>query len=140
MTQREEKLGKDLKLGFAEVGADLTITQRGDLETISDEENLGQAIMCRLSTEKGELFDIGHPEYGSRLHEVVGEINNELTRRKVKAIVQDCLNQETRIKEINSIKVSADQYDQHRLNIEITILPVEGNNFLTLLYPFHLEG
>jgi phage baseplate assembly protein W len=93
-----------------------------------------------LSTEKGELFDIGHPEYGSRLHEVVGEINNELTRRKVKAIVQDCLNQETRIKEINSIKVSADQYDHHRLNIEITILPVEGSNFLTLLYPFHLEG
>jgi phage baseplate assembly protein W len=140
MTLEEKKLGQDLKLGFGEIGADLTVTLRGDLETVSGEKNLEQAIIARLSTEQGELYDIGHSEYGSRLHEAIGEINNEVTRRKIKAIVHECLTQESRIREITSINVFSDSHDHHRLNIEVTVLTVEGKNYLTLMYPFRLEG
>jgi phage baseplate assembly protein W len=140
MTLKEEKLGRDLKLKFGDYGADLSVSTRGDLDTVSDEDNLAQAIISRLSTEKGELYDIGHPDYGSRLYEVIGEVNNEMTRRLIKAIVQECLNQENRIKEIRSINVYTDQEDPHKLNIEFSILTAEGSNQLTLMYPFPLEG
>jgi phage baseplate assembly protein W len=139
-SKEEEKMGKDLRLGFDELGADLTLTKKGDLSTVQDHENLAQAIIARLSTEEGELYDTGHPDYGSRLHEVIGEVNNEMTRRRIQAIVQDCLSQENRIKEVTSVNVLSDPNDHHKINIEITVLPQEGKEFLTLTYPFQLEG
>jgi len=140
MTENGEKLGKDLKLKFYEIGADLTATKKGDFETVKDEDNLAQAIITRLSTDQGELYDIGHADYGSRLHEVIGEINNEATRQRLKALVRECLVQERRIVEINNISVLPDPSDLHRVDIEITILPIESSVYLTIVYPFRLEG
>ena len=66
MSEKGE-LGKDLKLRFdkleIELGADLA-TDKGDFETVSDEQNLVQAILHRLTTEEGELYDIGHFIFG----------------------------------------------------------------------------
>jgi phage baseplate assembly protein W len=140
ISKEEEKMGRDLKLRFSELGADLTITRKGDLSTVSSEDNLAQAIIARLATEEGELYDIGHPNYGSRLSEVIGEVNNEITRRKIKTVVQECLIQEPRIKRVTGINVLSDPLDHHRINIEITVLPQGTEGFLTIMFPFHLEG
>lgn len=149
MYKKEEKLGKDLRLSFErtdldlisiERGADLDISTEGDLGIITDEDNLLQAIICRLATSEGELYDVGHADYGSRLHEMVGEINNAATRHRIKALIRECLNQEPRIKEIVSVNVLTDHRDPNRVNIEITVLPIEKSANLTIMYPFHLEG
>jgi len=139
MAARRQKIGEDLKLKFDELGADLTVNSEGDLDTISDEDNLAQAIIARLSTEVGELADVGHADYGSRLHELVGEINNEATRERIKALVIECLTQERRIKKIASVNVKTDPHDPNRVDIEITVLPIGSRTFLTVLYPFRLE-
>jgi phage baseplate assembly protein W len=136
----DDKLGKDLKLRFDELGADLAVTRKGDLSTIEEEDNLAQAIICRLTTEEGELYDLGHADYGSRLHEVIGEINNDLTRHKIKSIVQDCLSEEPRIAEIVSVNVLSDLMNHHKVNIELTVLPQKTKKPITLYYPFRLEG
>lgn len=140
MTENGEKLGKDLKLRFYEIGADLTATRKGDLGTVTDADNLAQAIITRLSTDEGELHDIGHADYGSRLHEVIGEVNNNATRQRLKALVRECLVQEPRIVEVTNINVLPDPNDPHRVDIEITILPIESSVYLTIVYPFRLEG
>ena len=44
----------------------------GDLDTVSGRTNMAQAIVNRLLTRRGELSKLGHPDYGSRLHELVG--------------------------------------------------------------------
>ncbi len=129
---------KDLKLKFDRLGADLMATG-GDLVTVSSEENLAQAIINRLTTDEGELEDIGHADYGSRLYQVVGEPNNEGTRAKIKNVVGYCLSQEPRIKEVTGIDIRTNPRDQNRLDIEITVVPVEGGRSLSLSYPFHLE-
>lgn len=134
------KIGKDLKLKFSELGADLTVTDHGDLDTVENEDDLAQAIIVRLSTDVGELYDIGHADYGSRLYEVVGELNSEPTRKRVQSLVRECLFQELRIKEVVSVNVLADQKEPHRLDIEITVLPISSSVYLTLSYPFRLEG
>jgi phage baseplate assembly protein W len=140
LTEDEENLGKDLKLRFYETGADLTTTKKGDFETITDEDNLAQAIIARLATEEGELYDIGHADYGSRLNEVIGEINNETTRQRLKALIRECLIQERRIKEVVNINVLPDPHDPHRVDIEMTILPIKSSSYLTIVYPFRMEG
>jgi len=139
LSEKKEKIGKDLKLEFDPLGADLIVT-KGDFETISDENNLVQAIIHRLTTDQGELHDIGHADYGSRLHELVGERNNLRTRERLKNLIHACLAEEPRVLEVTDIKVTPNQYDPNRLDIEITVLPIGKSTFLSVVYPFSLEG
>lgn len=131
-------LKTDLKLRFDERGADITFRE-GDLEIISQEENLAQAILHRLMTERGELTELGHPDYGSRLNELLGKPNNESTRNRARALVLECLAQEPRIREFLSVNVSSNRLDPSRLDIEIYVLPVRSERPVSILYPFSLE-
>jgi len=137
---QKQRIGKDLRLQFVELGADLSPTVKGDLDIVENEDNLLQAITIRLCTDEGELYDIGHADYGSRLFEAVGEINNEATRKRIELIVRECLSQEPRIKEVVNVSVLTNKADLQRVDIEITVLPIESNQYVTLLYPFSLEG
>jgi phage baseplate assembly protein W len=139
MAEKKNVIGKDLKLKFDELGADLTVTPEGDFGTVSEEDDLAQAIIARLSTDEGELHDIGHADYGSHLHDLIGQVNNAVTRERTKALVRDCLTQETRIKEVTSINVRSAAHDPSRVDIEITVLPIGSSVFLTIVYPFSLE-
>jgi phage baseplate assembly protein W len=140
LTENEIDLGKDLKLKFDEIGADLSATKKGDLGTVTDADNLAQAIIARLSTDEGELYDIGHADYGSRLHDVIGEINNEATRQRIKGLVRECLVQEHRIREVINVNVIPHSHDPNRVDIEMTILPIKSSGQLKIVYPFSLEG
>jgi len=139
LSEEKKVIGKDLKLRFDLLGADLTVTSDGDLDTVSNEDNLAQAIVTRLTTEEGELYDIGHADYGSRLYELVGEVNNAATRERIKSVVLDCLANEPRIKEIGSVDVRAYSHDLHRVDIDITVLPIGSSGYIAVTYPFRLE-
>lgn len=140
MANQQEQLGRDLKLRFDQTGADLVAAFEGDFDTVADEDNLAQAIIARLATDEGELYDIGHADYGSRLHDVIGEVNNATTRQRIKAKVEECLVQETRIKQVANINVLPDPDDPHAVDIEIAIVPIKGSDYLTVSFPFRLEG
>ncbi|MGD0405314.1 MAG: DUF2634 domain-containing protein [Candidatus Bathyarchaeia archaeon] len=140
MANQQEQLGRDLKLRFDQTGADLVVAFEGDFDTVADEDNLAQAIIARLATDEGELYDIGHADYGSRLHDVIGEVNNATTRQRIKAKVEECLVQETRIRQVVNINVVPDPDDPHAVDIEIAIVPIKGSDYLTVLFPFRLEG
>lgn len=74
-----------------------------DLSTVTQIENLIQAILNRLYTRKGELAGLGHPDYGSRLYLLVGELNNLKTQALANLYIRECLQQEPRIEEIVEI-------------------------------------
>jgi phage baseplate assembly protein W len=141
----KELLGKDLKLfmemrpEYLGLGADLSVSKKGDLETVSGRENLGQAILHRLLTRKGELGDIGHPDYGSRLHELIGEPNNERTRDLVRLYTKECMSQEPRVKDIVSLKVNVPKENPHAVLLDITVLPIKSNVPMNVVFPFYLE-
>ena len=139
MSERRKIIGKDLKLGFDRLGADLTATAEGDLDTVSAEDNLAQAIILRLSIEEGELYDVGHADYGSRLYDLIGEVNNDAVRERIKVVVRNCLSQEPRIREIISVGVRTDPYDLNCVYIDMTVLPSDSENLIALTYPFRLE-
>ncbi|MFQ4135470.1 DUF2634 domain-containing protein [Nodosilinea sp. PGN35] len=82
---------------------DLSVNPRSLFNTVSDRANLGQAILNRLHTHQGALAELGHPDYGSRLHELVGELNNDRTRRLAELYIRQCLAQEVRIAEVVAV-------------------------------------
>lgn len=132
-------LGADLKLVGDETGSDLALSPSGDLELVKDEFNLGQAIINRLRTRRGELADLGHPNHGSRLHELVGEPNNERTRELARAYVRESIEQDPRVEEIISITVRPHKDDRRRLDIDITVKPIGKSTALNIVFPFYLE-
>ena len=139
MPDKSELLGKDLRLELIGAGADLSVSRAGDLNTVTGIENLAQAIFLRLSTSKGELYDIGHPEYGSRLYELFGQPNIDMTRREVVKAVIECLAEEPRIKEVIEVNVRTDPHDPNRLKVGIIVIPIESSTPLSMVYPFNLE-
>jgi phage baseplate assembly protein W len=105
-------LGNDLKLDETGTGMDLSIDKRsGDINLIFEEMNLSQAILNRFKTGIGELADIGYPDYGSEIYELLGEPNTEITRNRLANIIRATLIQESRIQEITRIVVQP--YNSH---------------------------
>ncbi|MEM2990519.1 MAG: GPW/gp25 family protein, partial [Halobacteria archaeon] len=123
---------------FDEAGADLQVKD-GDLQLAHEEENLAQAIVHRLMTDLGELEELGHPDYGSRLYDLIGQPNSEETRNLARTYVLDALSREPRIKEIVSVTVSPNILDPNRIDIEIVVIPVGKRRPLTVFYSMLLE-
>ena len=84
--------------------ADLRRTAGGDLATVDGRDTLVQAILDRLLTRRGELAGLGHPGYGSRLHELIGEPDSPRTRGWAEVHVRECLDQERRLAEVLSVR------------------------------------
>ncbi len=141
----EKLLGTDLKFilesgpEYSGLGLDLLVSKKGDLQTVSGRENLGQAILHRMMTRQGELADIGHPDYGSRLHELIGEPNNESTRDLVRLYIKECISQEPRVQDIVSLLVNVHKDNPHVVLVDLTVLPIKSNVPMNVVFPFYLE-
>jgi phage baseplate assembly protein W len=147
----EAILKTDLLLSELEQGYDLSLSERmrigpkratkeaGDLRTVTKDYNLGQAIVMRLKTRIGELTDLGHPDYGSRLYDLIGEPNNIRTKEMVRAAILEALQQEPRIRQILNVKVSTPQYDSSRVDVELRVIPADRKTPIGFTFPVRLE-
>jgi phage baseplate assembly protein W len=109
-----------------------------DLGVVSGLDNLGQAVIIRLLTPKGELAPLAHPEYGSRLHELVGSQNTATTRNLAKLYILESLQLEPRIQKVAQVLVEPAQGARDRINIQLAVLPV-GETQTVRIGPFTLE-
>jgi phage baseplate assembly protein W len=94
-----------------------------DYETIDGRDNLGQAILMRLLTPLGELEELGHPEYGSRLSELIGTPNTETRRSLAKLFVLEALAQEPRVAKVLEVTVTGhpQRIDERRHLVDVLI-------------------
>lgn len=134
-----ERLGRDLKIVEKDPGYDLNLGPTGDLETIGEEYNLAQAIIMRLNTMQGELTDLGHSSYGSRLYELIGEPNNERTRELVRLYALECVTRDPRVEEVVGISVEKVKDDLNRVDINISVRATGLTSILNIVFPFYLE-
>lgn len=109
-----------------------------DFALVSDHDNLAQAVIMRLLTARGELSALAHPDYGSRLHELIGSQRTETTRNLAKLYVIEALKQERRIAEIVQVTVGNQPGARFRINIFIQIKPVNDSRIIDL-GPFTLD-
>lgn len=135
----KEKLGKDLRLSEKDLGSDLATSITGDLDTVEEEYNLAQALFIRLRTMQGELRDLGHSSFGSRLYELIGEPNNERTRELARLYTRECVAMDPRVTEILNVSVRPAKGDLNRIDLEISIMAVGLTSALNIVFPFYLE-
>ncbi len=146
-------LGRDLRLDYTFGGgfyedADLasgrrpgTPTGSRDLALTDGVEAIAQAIANRLKTRKGELAALGHPEYGSRHHELVGEPNVPRTRDLIKLYVLQALRDEPRIEKVLSATVAPEHVPpRESVRITLSVRLVREATPLNLVIPFSLEA
>jgi hypothetical protein len=112
-----------------------------DLGVVNGRANLAQALVVRLQTERGELEQLGHPGYGSRHHELIGELNTETNRNLVKLYVLECLRQEPRLEEIVRVDVVPLGPDRRlEVMLEIEAIARGDPTPLSLVLPFSFAG
>ena len=113
-------------------------TESGDLALCSGLDNLVQALAVRLNSIRGDLAPLGHPAYGSRLHELIGRLNDQSTRDLVKFYAVDCIRQDPRIEEILAALVESSP-EPGRLDVSVTVRAAESHRIESLVFPFYLD-
>ena len=131
--QNERDRGRDLSV------IERQTTGKVDLETLSELDNLRQALLLRFLTPVGELEALGHPDYGSRLFDLIGEPNTPTNRNRAKLYVLQALAQEHRVAEVLSVDVTTRSTDRSRIDIDVRLKPINVDTVLNLVFPFFLE-
>jgi phage baseplate assembly protein W len=119
----------DLRLVFANQDSEMTVDleQSGNsLDSISGIDNLAQALTMRLLIDQGELTQLAHPRYGSRLKELLGETldtaNLELMRRYVK----HTLLSDPRVAEVIQVQVKVRPKSQGIVDVDALVKAIDG--------------
>lgn len=99
------------------------IADRQDLDVVDGRANLGQALIVRLLTPRGSLAPLGHPEYGSRLGELIGRLNDEPTRNLARLYTIEALSAEPRIASIDGLTVEVDPASPESVRIGFAVTP-----------------
>lgn len=152
MIPPEVLFGSDLRLlgdlerqNDRDRGSDLFVTARPqnagmDLETLRGVESLQQALLLRFLTPAGELTILGHADYGSRLHELIGELNNQTNRNRIRMMVLQAVAQEPRVQQVLALNVTQGAADRTAVNVSMTLKVIDSPNPLNLVFDFSLAG
>ncbi len=107
------------------------IGQIRELATVDGRDNLSQAVIMRLLTPRGELTSLGHPDYGSRLHELIGQVNTDTIRNLVKLHVLECLKREPRIAE-SAVEVTLSPGRRSSVDVRLQVTPTASTDVVTI--------
>lgn len=147
-----ERFGTDLRLLLdlesretRSPGSDLRVVESpetggADLKTLAGVDNLKQALLLRFLTPAGELAPLGHKDYGSRLHELIGKLDTEANRNRAKLYVLQALAGEPRIEKVLAVTVTSDRKHRGRIVIDIQAKALGHDTPLNLVFPFFLTG
>lgn len=152
MATNPKRFGTDLRLlgsltaqNSRAQGSDLFTTVRPetgqtDLARLTEVENLQQALLLRFLTPVGELAELGHPDYGCRLHELIGEPNTESNRNRAKLYTLLALQAEPRVKKVLAVDLTTRRQNPSQVNIAVSLLAIDSDTPLNLVFPFFFEG
>jgi phage baseplate assembly protein W len=104
-----------------------------DLDVIGERENLAQALVLRILTPRGTLASLGHPDYGSRVNELIGEHKTEALRNLCRAFVLECVRQEPRVEDAaTELTFDPGQEAVDSLVFTLGVRPVSGGDPVVL--------
>lgn len=103
-----------------------------DLSAVAGRENLAQALILRLLTRRGALAPLGHPDYGSRLVELIGELNNETTRNLARLYTVEAVTQENRVLSLLDLSVDTPDGQPDTIRVSFSVRPRDDDHPLAL--------
>jgi phage baseplate assembly protein W len=139
VVDRERLFGADLRLRPTGGSLDLTRDDGGDLDLATGAENISQALTLRLLVRRGELAPLGWPDYGSRLHELIGEPNVVRTRALLMTLAQAAIEQDPRVERVRDIRAGVPGEERNVVRLEVEILLISQPQPLNLVVDIPLE-
>ena len=103
----------------------------GDIELVSGEDNLRQAITNRLRTD-WDFYQDFYAVYGGRLSEHFGDFNVPTIHEYVKIEVESILSQEPRIRNVECIPYKNDK-EELSFNLNYTVIGEDETQTLNLI-------
>jgi len=103
-----------------------------DLGAVAGRANLAQALITRLLTRQGALAPLGHADYGSRLTELIGQLNDENTRNLARLFTIEAVKREPRVRELLDLTITAVPGQPDTLRVGFSVLPVNDDDPLAL--------
>jgi phage baseplate assembly protein W len=147
----DDPFGRDLRATYGVTDGrwedvDLTTAARtvrgafvADLIETGGIDNAVQAVIHRLKTVQGELADLGHEDYGSRHHSLIGQPNTERNRNLVKLYVLQALALEPRVEKVLKAAV-VPEAARDVVRIELTLHFAGSARPGDLVVPFSFGG
>lgn len=111
-----------------------------DIAVVTGMENIEQSLINRIMTRRGELEELGHAEYGSRHHKIMGEPNTESNRYLIKFHILECLSHEPRIKRILKADVKPDTSNPNLVRVHLEMIIIDVSTPINLIVPFNFEA
>jgi phage baseplate assembly protein W len=116
----------DLRLAFNDNGDGDIVATGDEAGTVDGKDNLVQALTMRILVGRGEISDLGHSRFGSRVHELIGEpldhTNLELLRRLVRA----ALKSDPRVTDVTRVVVTPRPGAPGAVDVDAAVKAVTG--------------
>lgn len=138
MSDRDRLFGFDLALREAAGGLDLTFGSPGDLARASGPDTVSQGLTLALRIRLGELAPLGWPDYGSRLHELIGEPNVRRTQLRLLAYARSAVQRDPRVEQVVDVRCVPVGPDTVRL--ELLLQLVGAGDQVTVTHVVDLAG
>lgn len=135
---RELLFGTDLAVRDGVTGLDLAVARGGDLALAVGNDNIVQALRLRLLVRKGEMALLGLPQYGSRLHELLGEPANQRTRVIAMGHARTAVEQDPRVRKVLAVQAESPPGDRDTLRITLDVELIAVNTPINLVFDLKL--
>jgi phage baseplate assembly protein W len=134
---REELFGNDLRVEARAPGLDLVPTFN-DISLARGNDNIAQALTLRLLVRRGELAPLGWPDYGSRLHELIGEPNNARTHIKLMAFARSAIEADMRVLEVEDVRTQLLEGERDVVQVHLNVRLIDQPHPLNLVFDMRL--
>lgn len=102
----------------------------GDIATVAGVQNLIMQLTHRFSTRRGELSELGHPEYGSNVPLFIGKINVPIWQEMIKLECKMIVLQDERVTRVSNetfYTVNTEIYYKADISLRNQINPITIN-------------
>ena len=111
----------DTEIYGADYSSEGFITSDGDIGLVSELDNAEQAIRNRLLTRLGTYPTIDS-DYGSELHNVLGEKINSQTLSELRVYIENCMLEEPRVYRILNLDIKQEGHDSIHLQLQLQLV------------------
>src|SRR6266536_1717296 len=89
--------------------------------------------------DAGELAPLGWPDYGSRLHELIGQPNVARTHALLMVFARDAVEQDPRVEKVLDVRALVLDGERDVVRLELEVLLIAQPNSLNLVLDVPLE-
>ena len=101
------------------------VSSTGDIGLVTELDNAKQAIRNRLLTRIGTYPTID-TEYGSEIHEILGEKHNDELVSQLSVYVNNCMLEEPRVYEVSDLDIEFIEHGNLKLKLQLQL--VDGSD------------